>query len=128
VGDGGIGIYTKKTEVRLLGEPDVGEFAGQTRFVTMPEVWEADEAYRRVRFEVVDDFTAVILMTDGITDAKFESENNLKNLEKWDALWDDLTQTVPFGGTDGSLEKKLLEWLDFWSPGNHDDRTIAVLV
>ena len=22
---------------------------------------------------------------------------------------------------------QLLDWLDFWSPGNHDDRTIAIL-
>ena len=22
---------------------------------------------------------------------------------------------------------QLLQWLDFWSPGNHDDRTIAIL-
>lgn len=128
VGDGGIGIYSRNSEVRLLGEPDGGEFAGQTRFITMPEVWEANEIYRRVRFEVVDDFTAVILMTDGITDAKFESENNLKNVEKWDGLWDDLTQTVPLTRRDGSPEKALLQWLDFWSPGNHDDRTIAILV
>lgn len=128
VGDGGIGIYSRNSEVLLLGEPDGGEFAGQTRFITMPEVWEANEIYRRVRFEIVDDFTAVILMSDGITDAKFESENNLKNVEKWDSLWDDLTQTVPLTRRDGSPEKELLQWLDFWSPGNHDDRTIAILV
>ena len=23
--------------------------------------------------------------------------------------------------------QQLLDWLDFWSPGNHDDRTIAIL-
>lgn len=128
VGDGGIGIYSRDSDVRLLGEPDGGEFAGQTRFITMPEVWEASEIYKRVRFEVIDDFTAVILMTDGITDAKFESENNLKNIEKWDILWDDLTRTVPLAQRDGSHEKELLQWLNFWSPGNHDDRTIAILV
>lgn len=22
---------------------------------------------------------------------------------------------------------QLLRWMDFWSPGNHDDRTIAIL-
>lgn len=24
-------------------------------------------------------------------------------------------------------KEQLLNWLDFWSPGNHDDRTIAIL-
>lgn len=128
VGDGCIGIYSRNSEVRLLGEPDGGEFAGQTRFITMPEVWEPSEIYRRVRFEIVDDFTAVILMTDGITDANFESENNLKNIEKWDEFWNDLTKTVPLTRRAGSPEKELLQWLDFWSPGNHDDRTIVILV
>ena len=26
-----------------------------------------------------------------------------------------------------AAKEQLLNWLDFWSPGNHDDRTIAIL-
>jgi len=131
VGDGGIGIYNKeKQEVKILGEPDGGEFAGQTRFLTMQEIFR-DRV--RTRFEIVEDFTAIILMTDGVTDPKFETDANLFKIEKWNALWDDLNgnneDNLKVGFTDDNEKsaEQLLRWLDFWSKGNHDDRTIAIL-
>jgi len=133
VGDGGIGIYNREEQnLIVLGEPDGGEFAGQTRFLTMPEIF-SDRA--RTRFEIVDDFTAVILMTDGVTDPKFETDANLNSIEKWNALWDDLNGAneqstgLPDGtvATASAIDRQLLKWLDFWSKGNHDDRTIAIL-
>ena len=85
VGDGGIGIYDKRRKfLKVLGETDGGEFAGQTRFLTMPEITQPAELYRRLRFDIVEDFTALILMTDGITDPKFETDANLLKIEKWD--------------------------------------------
>lgn len=128
VGDGGIGIYNKDTRfLKIMGEPDGGEFAGQTRFLTMPEIMQSTEIYRRLRFGIVDDFTALILMTDGITDPKFETDANLLRIEKWDQLWDDLNKEVVFDEKNAEIDNQLLKWLDFWSPGNHDDRTIAIL-
>ncbi|MBK5720882.1 protein phosphatase 2C domain-containing protein [Dysgonomonas sp. Marseille-P4677] len=127
IGDGGIGIYNKDTQfLKVLGEPDGGEFAGQTRFLTMSEIMQPAEIYRRLRFEIVDDFTALVLMTDGITDPKFETESNLMQTEKWNNLWDDLNREVEFKD-DFDCSDQLLKWLDFWSPGNHDDRTIAII-
>ena len=128
VGDGGIGIYNQKTRfLRVLGESDGGEFAGQTRFLTMPEITQPAELYRRLRFDIVDDFTALILMSDGITDPKFETDANLVKFEKWDELWNDLSKEVEFRDNNEKSAEQLLKWLDFWSPGNHDDRTIAIL-
>jgi len=128
VGDGGIGIYNKDTHfIKVLGESDGGEFAGQTRFLTMPEITESKELYRRLRFDIVDDFTALILMSDGITDPKFETDANLSRIEKWDELWLDLSKEVDFSDDNKASADQLLKWLDFWSPGNHDDRTIAIL-
>ncbi|GHV25083.1 hypothetical protein FACS1894176_02750 [Bacteroidia bacterium] len=128
VGDGGIGIYDKETNfVKILGEPDGGEFAGQTRFLTMPEIMQPADLYRRLRFNTYDDFTALILMTDGITDPKFETDANLNKIEKWHELWDDLSKEVDFSDDNEASADQLLKWLDFWSPGNHDDRTIAIL-
>jgi serine/threonine protein phosphatase PrpC len=134
VGDGGIGIYNKETSsVKILGEPDSGEFAGQTRFLTMPEIMQPAEIYRRLRFEVLDDFTALILMTDGITDPKFETDANLYKIEKWNDLWTDLNGAnedqikVDFSDANEQVADQLLQWLNFWSKGNHDDRTIAIL-
>lgn len=128
VGDGGIGIYNKETQfLKVLGESDSGEFAGQTRFVTMPEITKPAELYRRLRFDIVEDFTALILMTDGITDPKFETDANLLKIEKWNDLWNDLSKEVDFKDDNIVAADQLLKWLDFWSPGNHDDRTIAIL-
>ena len=131
VGDGGMGIYHKdKQELKILGEPDGGEFAGQTRFLTMQEIF-SDRV--RTRFEIVEDFTAIILMTDGVTDPKFETDANLNRIDKWNALWDDLNGVnedglkVDFTDDNEQSAEQLLKWLDFWSRGNHDDRTIAIL-
>lgn len=128
VGDGGVGIYNKESRfLKVLGETDGGEFAGQTRFLTMPEITQPTELYRRLRFDIVDDFTALILMSDGITDPKFETDANLLKIEKWDELWADLSKEVDFKDNNEKSAEQLLKWLDFWSPGNHDDRTIAIL-
>ena len=130
VGDGAIALYRRDTTphtVYLMGEPDEGEYGGQTRFLTMPEVFsDASALYCRLRFQLVDDFSALFLMTDGVSDPKFETTNNLKNAEKWDALWDELTAADALTNTADS-EQTLLEWLGFPSPGNHDDRTLLVL-
>ncbi|MFA5431856.1 MAG: PP2C family serine/threonine-protein phosphatase [Candidatus Paceibacterota bacterium] len=128
VGDGGIGIYNKENRfINILGESDGGEYAGQTRFLTMSEIIQPTEIYRRLRFDLVDNFTALILMTDGISDPKFETDANLLKVEKWDALWQDLSKEVDFSEDNETIANQLLNWLDFWSPGNHDDRTIAIL-
>lgn len=130
VGDGAIALYRRDTTphtIYLMGEPDEGEYGGQTRFLTMPEVFsDASALYCRLRFQLVDDFSALFLMTDGVSDPKFETTNNLKNAEKWDALWDELTAANALTNAAES-ERALLEWLGFHSTGNHDDRTLLVL-
>lgn len=130
VGDGAICLYDKENHTaKLLGVPDEGEYAGQTRFLTMPEIFkDATSLYQRLRFNIVPDFTALLLMTDGVSDPMFETDANLINPDKWDALWENLKE----GGVDltddnEASKDQLLDWLDFWSPGNHDDRTIAIL-
>lgn len=134
VGDGGVGIYHKdKQELSVLGTPDSGEFAGQTRFLTMSDIFAEGAYANRVKFKVVEDFTALVLMTDGITDPKFQTDNNLSRIEKWNELWADLEGAnqdnckVDFTKPIEEVETELMSWLDFWSPGNHDDRTIAIL-
>jgi serine/threonine protein phosphatase PrpC len=136
VGDGGMGVYCADGEnVIVQGTPDGGEYGGQTRFLTeeSAEVWpQGADAWskiteRRMRFDVVDAFDAVILMTDGVTDPKFETDNNLNLQSKWNELWAELEKEVPFNNRDESVADALLKWMDFWSPGNHDDRTMIVL-
>lgn len=133
IGDGGMGVYRESPqEVFVQGVPDGGEYGGQTRFLTedSTEVWPQDAnklIARRIRFNVVDSFDAVILMTDGVTDPKFETDTNLLTASKWKELWTDLSQVVPFEKRNDSVADALLAWMDFWSPGNHDDRTMIVL-
>ena len=130
VGDGAICLYDRKAHTaKILGVPDEGEYAGQTRFLTMSEIFKDTTAlYQRLRFNIVDDFTALFLMSDGVSDPKFETDANLNNPDKWDALWDDLKENgVELTDDNEASKDQLLDWLDFWSPGNHDDRTIAIL-
>lgn len=130
VGDGAICLYDRpRHTAKILGIPDEGEYGGQTRFLTMPEIFHDSTAlYQRLRFCIVDDFTALLLMSDGVSDPKFETDANLNNPDRWDALWDDLKQGgVELTDDNEATRDQLLRWLDFWAPGNHDDRTIAIL-
>ena len=130
VGDGAICIYdAEKHTAEMLGMPDEGEFAGQTRFLTMPEIFaDSTTFYQRLRFKIYKDFTALMLMTDGVSDPKFETDANLQNPDRWDALWKDLADNgVELVDDNEKSQEQLLEWLNFWDRGNHDDRTIAIL-
>lgn len=134
VGDGGIGIYSKDPNtVNLMGKPDSGEFSGQTRFLTMSEIF-ADNAYiSRIKYKIVPKTSKLILMSDGITDAKFQTDAALEKIEVWNGFIEDLEGVnedaiaIDFTADIKVSEENLMKWMDFWSPGNHDDRTIAIL-
>lgn len=131
IGDGAIGYIRNTSAVctaKLICQPDEGEYGGQTRFVTMRDIFmDIDALKERVQIAFVQDLTAVLLMTDGVSDAKFETSANLHAPQKWLELWDDLQSNVHFADDNHDCKNELLEWLNFWSPGNHDDRTIAIL-
>lgn len=124
IGDGGIVIYDKNKGVTLMGEVDSGEFAGQTRFLDK-KIFEDGSIYKRVEMEIVDSMSALILATDGITDAWFETEKMLESIPHWDKLWKELEPHVMNDNREAGLQG-LTDWMDFWSKGNHDDRTIAI--
>ncbi|MBK7841860.1 MAG: protein phosphatase 2C domain-containing protein [Candidatus Obscuribacter sp.] len=121
MGDGAIAAYGPRGKVRLMGAPDSGEYAGQTRFLDRspqrPRVWEARRSW------TLHSLNAVILMTDGISDPRFETDNGLVDSAKWDGLWDEIAPSLSSSEPDTALTN----WLEFFSPGHHDDRTIAVL-
>jgi len=68
-----------------------------------------------------------VLMTDGVSDPRFETDARLSRPADWDALWQELDGTLALADAARGKEQLLLDWLDFWSPGNHDDRTIALI-
>lgn len=128
VGDGAMCIYDKERQyIKLLGTPDGGEYAGQTRFLTMKEIFTPESIMSRLKYSIEKDFSALMLMTDGISDPFFETDANLNRIEKWNDLWENINSEVELTDDNSESQYQLLKWLDFWSPGNHDDRTIAIL-
>lgn len=123
IGDGAMAVFSEAGSVHLLAEPDEGEYGGQTRFLTMTELFDGNELMRRLNLVIVRDLKGLVLMTDGVSDARFSTLANLRNPRLWWQLWCELADYP--AKRDGGL--KLLDWLQFWSQGNHDDRTIAML-
>lgn len=132
VGDCPINLINEDfSEVKLLNTMDVGEFGGGTRFITMNEIFD-DTISSRFKITHAKDFSKLVLMTDGIYDPKFITENKLEDIESWRTFFEDLNgknddeAKVDFQN-DETIDEQLLSWMDFWSKGNHDDRTLAVI-
>ncbi|MDR2354380.1 MAG: protein phosphatase 2C domain-containing protein, partial [Deltaproteobacteria bacterium] len=141
IGDGALVLYkwNRQNKLLLLGKPDSGEFAGQTRFLTMAsELDPVTKVQDRIFFTFADDFESIIMATDGITDAYFPSDLSLESISDWEHFWNTTLQI----GEDGNKgcpqifdkstplpekAKSLRDFLDFWSVGNHDDRTILIV-
>ncbi len=132
VGDCPIGLI-KGDKTKLLNRLDVGEFGGGTRFITQNEIFHSPEMVNRFQMYIEEDFDFLFLMTDGIYDAKFEVEANLNSPEKWFLFLDDLKGNndekiaIDFSADIKKAEENLNSWMDFWSKGNHDDRTLFII-
>lgn len=122
VGDGAMALFSDKGP-QLLAEPDEGEYGGQTRFITMNDIYDPAGLMRRLRIDLVRDLRGLLLMTDGISDARFVTLEGLRDANLWLELWQELLPLAKGAQPDDDL----LEWLNFWSKGNHDDRTLALL-
>ena len=135
VGDCPVAVLTPNaSEVHMMNWLDVGEYGGGTRFITMPEIFQDTRKFAsRLSFRLLPDFQYIMLMTDGIYDPKFVVEANLEKIENWHEFLNDLagrneegiTVSLEPGNTD--VANQLSAWMDFWSPGNHDDRTLAII-
>lgn len=134
VGDCPMAVLNKDvTEVKNLSWIDVGEFGGGTRFITMPEIFKNEQFSTRFDYEIMKDFSYLILMSDGIYDPKFVVESSLPDIKKWKAFLEDLNGKnedkirVDLNPENKEITTQLSQWMDFWSPGNHDDRTLAIV-
>jgi hypothetical protein len=74
-------------------------------------------------------------MSDGVSDPWFETDAGLADSRKWISFVDN--QLMGKGGGDVVLSskdevkinaKRLLNWLNFRIAGNHDDRTMIVVL
>jgi serine/threonine protein phosphatase PrpC len=134
VGDCPMAVLNKDvSEVTVLNWLDVGEFGGGTRFITMPEIFQNEKFATRFGFKLVEDFSYLILMSDGIYDPKFAVEANLLQIKKWQDFLADLQGRnedgvkVELQADNPDIAEQFARWMDFWSPGNHDDRTLAIV-
>ena len=134
VGDCPIAVLNKDiSEVTLMNWLDVGEFGGGTRFITMPEIFKSEKFATRFGFKLLEDFAYLIMMTDGIYDSKFVVEANLPNIKKWKEFLADLDGKnddgikVELRPDNDNIAEQFSQWMDFWSAGNHDDRTLAIV-
>ncbi|HEX8278560.1 MAG TPA: protein phosphatase 2C domain-containing protein, partial [Segetibacter sp.] len=134
VGDCPIAILNKDvSEVTLMNWLDVGEFGGGTRFITMAEIFQSEKFASRFGFKLLDDFSYLVMMSDGIYDAKFVVEANLPNIKKWKEFLADLNGKndegikVELSTRNTEIANQFSAWMDFWSQGNHDDRTLAIV-
>lgn len=128
VGDGGVVAIKSSGEVLALSVPEEGEYAGQTHFLIESGIWKAEEVAKRIKYFLVDDLKYIIAMTDGITDPYFSNTTDLSSRELWGEFIKNIKPLVLLEKNNLKLDESLLSWLDFWVQGNHDDRTIAVLV
>lgn len=130
VGDGGVAIFDRETnQVAVLCRPDSGEFAGQTRFLATSEFDDSEDVLGRIFVDVREHFTVLAAMTDGITDPKFPTDSIFKKPEIWSDFWaEDICKKVSLRPDNPDVKEQMLSWLDFWSRGNHDDRTIALML
>lgn len=120
VGDGPMALVG--SQLYLLNKVDAGDFGGGTRFITQPEIFTSTAIPMSTRFShiTVPGFDYLFLMTDGIYDPKFEVEANLQQLTHWQGFIKELQPVFEH-------PDHLSAWMDFWSQGNHDDRTLAII-
>ncbi len=134
VGDCPIVVLSKDlTQVNLMNKLDVGEYGGGTRFITMPDIFQSPLFSARFGFQVMSDFGYLVMMTDGIYDPKFGVEAYLEMPEQWQSFFADLSGhnedevKVTLTADNPDVATQLAQWMDFWSPGNHDDRTLVIV-
>jgi hypothetical protein len=136
IGDGAIFAVEAETgDVKPLNAADSGEFAGQTVFLTTPQVWEDSKSlYGRIKTEVVSKPVGIIGMTDGVSDPLLPDIEQIDDAKHTELLLNGREGEDPQEGLSSVLRemvekddaKILEEWLDFYVAKHHDDRSIAV--
>ena len=75
------------------------------------------------------DFMVYGFYATAIAKTFFPTDSAFASADVWSSFWEtDLSQSVLLSRDNAALERELMAWLDFWSPGNHDDRTIAIML
>ena len=129
IGDGGAGVVMEDGRAITLSAPDSGDFAGQTVFLTMQQVFaDSEKLLARTQAQFCSDFKFLAAMSDGITDPIFQNDATFASDAGWEKFRLQLAAVIDLKALAPGMEDKLLDWLNFPSPGNHDDRTLLIAV
>ena len=83
IGDGMIALINTnenfEKSVKLMGEPDSGDFSGETDFLTSKNLIESDKLAVRTRLSI-DSSDIMMIMTDGVADDYFPNESQIHRL------------------------------------------------
>ncbi|MGP8289224.1 PP2C family serine/threonine-protein phosphatase [Vreelandella zhanjiangensis] len=126
IGDGAVAALHDGDQGELLNTADSGQHAGQTRFLDASLFQDGQGLYQRVKVKVFSALDALVLATDGVTDPKFSSDNEMHDGDSWWALYGELAPALPAPAGDAERDP-LQEYLSFFIERHHDDRTVAVL-
>ncbi|MFO7976749.1 MAG: PP2C family serine/threonine-protein phosphatase [Planctomycetota bacterium] len=137
VGDGSIAVYTKSGDCTVMGDPDYGEYAGETIFVNSPmnkKPLLQKPFDHRVRFTLKTDVQCIGVMCDGVADDFFPEDKRLVQLFNGDPI--EGLQTVDGDPVRGVMHsvipnprdgEALQDWLKYEKKGSSDDRTLVLL-
>lgn len=136
IGDGAITFLNESRDsALLLSIVDSGMQAGETLFLRNELLEDASNPWDRVQFHVIEESGFFLLMSDGITDAKLPFHSDLQDASKLEQLiYQDISESVSVVGQNnttptnlGDASRDLLTWMDFFVPGEHDDRSLVIV-
>jgi hypothetical protein len=92
----------------MLNTADSGEHAGQTRFLDGPLFKDAQSLYQRITVKVFDSLSALVVATDGVTDPKFSSDDDMHNAESWWSFYNELEPALTAPANKGDPDS--IQW------------------
>lgn len=128
IGDGLIAAKLKDGDwTAPLCECDYGEYHGQTHFLSALTTTEA-ELCARIRVHQFAQLQTLLVATDGIVDPYFETESALFDASAWQPFAQRLAMALNAlpAPEQSSHINGLRHMLEEFTPGHHDDRTLAL--
>ncbi len=126
IGDGLIAAKLKNGDWSApLCECEYGEYHGQTHFLSALTATDA-ELHKRIRVHQFAQLQTLLVATDGIVDPYFETESALLDAGAWKLFGQRLERALTNGQS--SSGEGLRQMLEEFTPGHHDDRTLALAI
>ena len=116
IGDGVVATQSFENKIKVLGKPDFGEYAGQSSFLTNPNI--RGILNKKINISAHDNLKSIVIMSDGIADDFFPFKVGLISFFK-EIDEKVLKNSRPLNA--------LKEWISYEKVGSNDDRTILII-